>query len=192
MSLQTERPLHRLRATVTNRGLSDLVEMVNRGDMSLDAPYQRGGVWTLDQRVGLIRSLLLGVPIPAIVINDRGSQDWTEGPIEADEPFYVVIDGKQRIQTMVDWFAGHLLVPASWWELEHIEYVTSIDRDLYVCWPELTRIGQRVFTNHATIAVCEGRLASVREEFEVFGLVNGQGTPMTSADMRRAAMLREA
>lgn len=187
MSLQTERPLHRLRATATNRRLSDLVGMVNRGDMSLTAPYQRGDVWTVNQRVGLIRSLLLGVPIPAIVINDRGSQDWIEGPIGEYDPFYVVIDGKQRLQTMVDWFAGRFFVPASWWEPEHAEDIIPTGDGLYVRWQGLSQIGQRVFTNHATIAVCEGRLASVREEAEVFGLVNGQGTPMTSVDMRRAA-----
>lgn len=186
-SLQTEMPLSRIRATATHRQLSELVHMVQRGDMTLNAPYQRGSVWTLGQRVGLIRSILLGIPIPAVVINDRGSVDWAEGSIQLDEPFWAVIDGKQRIETMLAWFSGEFAVPASWFDPEYIAETMPTGDGPYVCFPCLTRIGQRVFSNHATIAVVEGKLTTVREEAEVFCLVNGEGTPMTTVDMCRAA-----
>jgi hypothetical protein len=42
-----------------------------RGCLSLDAPYQRGDVWTVQQRQLFIRSLAWGFPFPSIITNDR-------------------------------------------------------------------------------------------------------------------------
>ena len=46
--------------------------MANNGDrgewMDLNAPYQRGSVWTLDMRRNLIKSLLMGLPVGSIIV----------------------------------------------------------------------------------------------------------------------------
>lgn len=185
----TSQPLQRIRATVTHRSLIELVNLANRGDMTLNAPYQRGSVWTLGQRVGLIRSLMLGIPVPALVINDRGDVGWAEGPLGLDEPFYAVIDGKQRIETMIAWFGGELSVPESWFDPAHIEDSATTRNWPGVTYLNLTLIGQRIFARNANIGVCEGKLPTVGEEAEVFCLVNGEGCPLTSGDVSRAAAI---
>jgi len=57
------------------------------------AEYQRPHVWTIAQRVGLIDSIFNNVDIGRIVIIDR---DYLE-----HGPTYEVLDGKQRLATLV-------------------------------------------------------------------------------------------
>jgi hypothetical protein len=51
MTRQTSRPLERLPISASSMPLFNLVEYVNNGKLDLDPPYQRGDVWTDDQRV---------------------------------------------------------------------------------------------------------------------------------------------
>jgi hypothetical protein len=72
-------------------------ERFTHGDQSLfdlGPEYQRGSVWTLEQRRNLIRSLIMGLPIGSIVLNDRGP-----GAVVVDvfgsPAMFGVIDGNQ-------------------------------------------------------------------------------------------------
>ena len=83
-----------------------LAEMINAGNLDLNPDWQRGSVWTRDQRPKLIDSLDNGYPIPHITL-------WTRPRSK-----YVMVDGKQRTETMIgfiaddfaaandDWFSG--------------------------------------------------------------------------------------
>lgn len=83
-----------------------LSEMISAGNLDLNPDWQRGSVWTRDQRPKLIDSLDNGYPIPHITL-------WTRPRNK-----YVMVDGKQRTETMVgfinddfaasndDWFSG--------------------------------------------------------------------------------------
>jgi hypothetical protein len=127
MTLQTNAPLEHRSLAATNRFADFFVRCVTRGDMILDPSYQRGEVWTDNQRRGLVKSWLLGLPVPAIIINDRTALGWCRAnPTQNDDdflgPMYAVIDGKQRILAAVAWFSGKLLVPASWFPAEHIDH----------------------------------------------------------------------
>jgi uncharacterized protein with ParB-like and HNH nuclease domain len=57
--------------------------------LNLNPSYQRGLVWDLDHKVKLIDSIITGLGIPSVYI--RMNRNYT----------YEVIDGKQRIHTMV-------------------------------------------------------------------------------------------
>lgn len=100
----------------------------------LNAPYQRGSVWSLDQKRNLIKSLLMGLPIGAIIVADIGYQ----GP---ESPDHRVVDGKQRIEAVRDFAAGRLTVPGHWFRPEHCQHRSSPD----VPWDALSEVGRRHF-----------------------------------------------
>lgn len=113
MTLQTPEPLREWRLNATNREAYGLVTtMLDQIDMQ--PPYQRGAVWTTDQRIALIRSWIMGIPVPAIILNNRDNDEWTanEGSIYADghrenfQPCWSVVDGKQRLETVGRRFVG--------------------------------------------------------------------------------------
>lgn len=69
--------------------IDNLFLMHRKGELSFDAPYQRGYVWTSKQKEHLIDSVIKWIPINAAYFNE-----YSEA-----QPFEVV-DGKQRLTTI--------------------------------------------------------------------------------------------
>jgi hypothetical protein len=176
-------PLVHRNMNATARSMKDLVHHIDDGGMLLDPPYQRGDVWTVEQRVNLVRSLLLGVPVAAIVLNRRGSNiAWARNEGDPGEVWYACIDGKQRLTTMHMWWSGHLAIPAVWLE----DRMVADGAGRLVQCHDLSDIGRRYMDNRFIIPVAEAMLGSLAEEAEVYGLINSAGTAQTAEDLKRA------
>lgn len=189
MTLQTTSPIERLHLQPTVRGAREISRMFSDGSGDLSPEYQRGSVWTSAQRVGLIRSFLMGLPVPSLVLSDRMDGPWPERADGFPEGGYIfaVIDGKQRIETLRDWFGGDLAVPSSWFDGDLVERTEQTDDGAYVRFDGLTRTGQRIVSTRFLITVVEAKPASLREEAELYLLLNGAGTAQTEDDMAAAA-----
>jgi hypothetical protein len=184
MTRQTDQPLEHRSLNATNREAIGLAKLVQEGDLLLDTPYQRGDVWTPDQRVALVKSWLLGLPIPAMIINDRMTSAWERG--RELGPAYAMIDGKQRTLTAIAWYNSGFAVPASWFPADQIMSAHETGDGPYVHFSGLTVVGQRRFMRMAQLPVCEARVGTEREEAEIYLLVNGAGTPQADSDLERA------
>lgn len=155
-----------------NSSVSDVLRLdvddkhpLEHDGLDLSPPYQRASVWTEEQRQNLIRSTLEGIPVGVVFINDRG--DYVKR----------IVDGKQRLETYRDWFAGKLEVPMEWFNRhERIVKETHID-DPICTWDSLTEIGRRYFKNTATLATYWTKLKTVAEEEELYLRINYGGTP---------------
>lgn len=187
-TLQTDAPLVHSNMQGTYRQARELTRQVREGEVILDAPYQRGSVWTTDQRRNLVRSWLLGLPIPAVIMNSRQTTAWRDANGQEDYRTSVV-DGKQRIEAALAWFEGDLDVPASWFDPKWVESTHDTVDGPYVAFSELTLAGGRFTSNRSLITVCDAQVASVADEAVVFGLVNGAGTAQTGDTMERAARI---
>lgn len=185
MTLQTSQPLRREGLNASNRRVSDLVRMIRDDMLILDPPYQRGAVWALAQRRGLIESWLRGLPIPAVIINDRHTTKWADTNGGYGE-VYATVDGRQRIETARMWIDGEFTVPASWFPAGHVAEAEGANDGPYVRYPGLTAVGRRIFDGHALLPVAEATLTTVQEEARVYLLINSQGTQQTDEDMARA------
>lgn len=144
----------------------------------LNPPYQRGTVWTLEQRQRLIESFLSGIPIGSVTVNNRWAVNGYQGPVG-----YAVVDGKQRIETVRAFVADEFAVPADWFEDEDI---ADENPDGTILFSQLTKRGQFGVHNW-TIPTQEARLATVEDEARLFILLNSGGTAQTAADLDRAA-----
>jgi hypothetical protein len=191
MTRQTKDVLSRLPMSTSNRQARWLVHQVEVGDLDINPPYQRGDVWTEDQCQALIRSLLSGVPIPTLIINDRDGRWWTD--TNAFDPSassghgsYAVVDGKQRLLCLKAWFDGDLPVPASWISPAQIDQTEDTDDGPYVRFTGLNDLGRRVVGERLLIPIGECSASTLRAEAEIYLLVNGGGTPQSDADMDNA------
>ena len=155
--------IERLRLSATCRPLEIIRYWHDERNLELSPPYQRGDVWGLIRQRNLIRSILLGIPIPSIIINDRFSANWGEA--------IAVIDGKQRMTAILGFFHGKFNVPGEWFDVDGM-----------VTFTELSMPQQRRF-KQIPIPFCEGQLRSIEEEQEVFELVNFGGVPQGESDL---------
>jgi hypothetical protein len=195
MTYQTTEPLPSYRLNASNRSASEVAGESMWPQLDLNPPYQRGSVWNHDQRMALVRSWIMGVAIPAVILNNRDNPEWAaaEGSIYGNGhrddflPTWAVVDGKQRIETARLWFESLLAVPASWFVADRVEHTHATSDGPYVTFHELTRPGQLFTMRDWQLAICEPKLPNLTAEAELYLLVNGGGTPQTEADMANAA-----
>lgn len=163
MKRQSSKPIEAYSLQASARSAREIVRIFTDPDSDLSPDYQRGSVWTEDQRISLVRSWLMGVPVPAI------------------------IDGKQRIETAIAWFGGNLAVPASWFPADAIERTEDTNDGTYVRYTGLSRVEQRHQSRRLQLPTVEAQVSTIEEGAALYLLVNGGGTPQTPESMGNAA-----
>jgi len=125
---------------------------------------QRPFCWTLQQKSELIISVLKGIKLPplSIIIDDLSEANKADGKV------YRVIDGKQRLSTLISFFKGEFPLT-----FEGVDYYFS----------ELDEWGQRAISYlsiHADFAYeysASGDPISDDEKIAWFEMINFAGTP---------------
>ena len=167
----------------TKRRVNELVTWIRDGIMAVDPPYQRGAVWTDQQRTNLIKSMQLGLPLHAVIVSDRGVEESVAG-----RPQFVVVDGRQRLETFTAWWDGKVSAPANWFEANEVD-PTRIAPDGTVTRDGLTDLGRRMAANRWLIGFHEVKGLTVEQEADLYLLVNFGGVAQTDADRQRAAAM---
>lgn len=92
---QAEKFLHTTHRTVTwfRKAFQD-------GNLELTPPFQRQAVWTALQKSYLIDTILSGLPIPELYMQDVGD--------EAGVETHILVDGQQRIRAVLEFTEGGL------------------------------------------------------------------------------------
>src|SRR3990170_6078344 len=85
-------PTHSLDFDYGDKTIQELVLLFKNGQLNLEPGFQRDSVWTLSDRKKLIESLLQNYPIPSVFLYRQN---------ENGKLRYDVIDGKQRIETVL-------------------------------------------------------------------------------------------
>ncbi len=81
--------------TATDWTTETLLRQLDRGNIDLNPRFQRRDAWTRPRKSLFIESIILGLPIPQLVLAERPDQKGT----------FLVIDGKQRLLTLLQFAA---------------------------------------------------------------------------------------
>ena len=79
-----------IRTSVTAESIDTLVNLYQRGRLNLNPPWQRGEVWSPKKKKAVVESIMLGIPLPAIILHKNSATGGHE-----------VIDGQQRLRSIV-------------------------------------------------------------------------------------------
>ncbi len=166
-----------LRRYITNATARSVEFFLDRSPdderFDMDQPYQRGVVWGLKRRRNLIKSLIIGVPIPAVVLNNRFDAGFTHPGYSQDRNWsWAVVDGKQRITTLRAFVADEFTVPGTW-------FADAGRED--VLYSALPKPRQRKFL-HIPLATVVGQFSSLAEEQDLFDLINFSGLAQDETD----------
>jgi hypothetical protein len=83
--------------------LADFLQWREAGRLQITPKFQRRGVWTPKQRSYFIDTMLQSYPAPPLYF--RNVYD-----IEKNSVVHEVVDGQQRIRTILDYFDGHYAI----------------------------------------------------------------------------------
>jgi len=158
-----------------------LVRRLKRGDIVIPnfghgeegielAAFQRGFVWSKPQMDRFIESLLLGYPIPGIML------------VQQTDKRYLVLDGQQRLKTLQAFYAG--VHAGKVFVLDNVadEYKGLTYEQLL---PEQRRTLDNTFIQ-ATIVRTDGSRESLESIYQVFERLNSGGTQLTPHEIRIA------
>ena len=95
MSDESKGILEPIYAETVTWQIKQLAKLAKDGDLDVDPIYQRDLVWNNKDSQKLINSILLGIPLPSIILH------------EINDGEYQIIDGKQRITSILKFIGAH-------------------------------------------------------------------------------------
>lgn len=79
----------------TDWTVSTIVQQIERGNIDMDPKFQRRSAWDVQRKSHLIESLIIGLPIPNLVLAESRDKRGK----------FIVIDGKQRLSSLFDFMS---------------------------------------------------------------------------------------
>jgi hypothetical protein len=153
--------------TLTTYDVTWFLDAYSRGQLDLDPPYQRRGVWTAKDRRFFIDTILNNYPAPPIFLHKTMDENG--------RATYHVVDGKQRLQTIIEFNNGNIRIPD--------DFVTSSLQKKR--WPDLDRDTRNKFWNYVLIVeiLPDVKEAQIRNTFD---RINRNSRKLTPQEMRHA------
>ncbi len=157
--------------------IQELVDHYDNGRLELEPAFQRRSVWRTKQRKELVRSLYENVPIPSIFLHERDKDG---------ETVYDVIDGKQRIESIL-MFLGKRK-PRFPFKAEWTEEGEECWDEVY--WSDLADKERSAINRYPiqTITV-KGSVADIAQ---IFVRINSTGSKLTRQEVRHADYMRSS
>lgn len=146
--------------------IADFIKWNNEKELVLNPSFQRGPVWTTTARTYLIDTILHGYPIPKVLM--RTHIDRTSHRI-----FREVVDGQQRLRTIIDFAAGKfkLGVRSKSYRGANYSALPGELQDKFLAY----KITAEQLIN-----------ASDTDVLEVFARINSYAVPVNAAELRNA------
>lgn len=79
--------------------IETIISQIKNGNIDLNPKFQRRNAWDDVKRSRLIESLIIGIPVPEIVLAEKVHKKVHKKNIKEQKTF-LVIDGKQRLLTI--------------------------------------------------------------------------------------------
>lgn len=124
--------------------------------------YQRELVWSEQDREALLDSVFMGADIGRFVFRVK-NEDEVDSP---DGDFYEIVDGKQRMTALLDYYAGRYSYRGAYYH-------------------ELSARDRRRFKD-ASVSVAEARNLSKKDTLRLFLMLNRGGRPVSDEIIQRA------
>ncbi len=136
--------------SITQQDISWFLDLYERGRLDLNPPYQRRSVWTLKDKRFFVDTILNGYPAPPVFLHKSLS--------DQGHPTFHVVDGKQRIQTILDFHDNKVRIPDDFADV-------SLQKKR---WKDLQRETKEVFWNYVLIVemLPNVDVATIRDTFE--------------------------
>ena len=155
--------------------IGTIFDQIDQGNIELNPKFQRRNAWTDSKRSKLIESIIMGYPIPEIVL----AEDKTK------KRSYIVIDGKQRLLTLAGFIDNGKY---GYWDVPKLSGIT-IDKDVkgmtYDDFKNDTDL-RRNFENAALRCTVIMNYSTDDVLYDIFYRLNAGSTPLSSQELRQS------
>ncbi|WP_207953673.1 DUF262 domain-containing protein [Shewanella decolorationis] len=160
--------------------IGELANLYRDGEIKINPAFQRFYRWTDTQKVRLIESILLGIPLPSIFVAQREDGVWD------------LVDGLQRVSTILSFMhvlkneTEQLVDPLV---LSKTEYLPSLEN---VSWDgpnELDENIKRAFKREKLEIKIIKKESDANTKFELFQRLNTGGSNLSDQEVRNCLLV---
>lgn len=153
--------------SLSNQDISWFLDLADKKQLNLDPPYQRRSVWSPKDKRFFIDTILNGYPAPPVFLHKTLD--------EAGRATYHVVDGKQRLQTILDFHSNKISIPDDFANV-------NLQRKR---WKDLDRDAKESFWNYILIVEM---LPEVTDAFvkNIFERINRNSRKLMPQELRHA------
>lgn len=155
--------------------VATILNQIEQGNIDLNPSFQRRNAWTDDKRSKLIESIMIGFPIPEIVLAENKNKRNS----------FIVIDGKQRLLTIAGFKNPDIY---RYWAKKMPK-----TQGLYSSYNQMTYSDissdadmLRTFENSALRCTVVSNYPSDESLYDIFYRLNSGSTPLSSQELRQA------
>lgn len=170
---QREENSKKINTTEYKMSIGEIVNLYKDKEIIIDPDFQRLFRWNLRQKSRLIESILIGIPLPSIFIQQRNDGVWD------------VIDGLQRLSTILE-FVGVLQINGKQQEkttLEKTNLLPALEGKTY---GNFNKDIQLIFKRFALSLVILKNESDEEAKYELFDRLNSGGSVATAQEIRQA------
>ena len=157
-----------IRVSTKTFSLRNIIDLIDEGSLDLAPDFQRLHVWKPVQKVHLIESVLLQIPLPAFYFAE-----------DADGVMQVV-DGVQRLSTINDFVTGDPKQGGSF-PLNGLEYLSDVKGKRF---DDLPAVWKRRIHNTQIVAHVIEPSTPAAVMYDIFRRINTGGTPLRAQEIR--------
>ena len=153
--------------------IETIFNQINIGNIDLNPKFQRRNAWNDDKRSKLIESIIMGYPIPEIVLAEHPNKKRS----------FIVIDGKQRLLTIAGFIANDLY---KYWDrpvLKGLKVLKELNKSKYI---DLDEKSKREFDNSSLRCTVITNYKDVQILYDIFYRLNSGSESLSTQELRQA------
>lgn len=150
-----------------------IVQQIDEGNVDLNPDFQRRNVWDNQKRSRLIESLMIGYPVPEIVLAE----------VIGEKKKYVVIDGKQRLLAI---YGFSKINPDIWDGLPKLKNQTILGHNNGLTLDDFTVEEKRRFLNADVRCTLLSGYKNYATLYDIFYRLNTGSSPLTMQELRNS------
>ena len=152
---------------LTQQDISWFIDLQEKGQLDLDPPYQRRSVWSPRDKRFFVDTILNDYPAPPIFLHKTID--------EKGRTTYHVVDGKQRLQTILEFTDNKVPIPENFSDI-------NLQKKR---WQDLERVTRERFWNYILVVemLADDSDASIKN---IFDRINRNSRKLVPQEMRHA------
>ncbi|RGJ03057.1 DUF262 domain-containing protein [Bacteroides sp. D20] len=153
--------------------IETIFNQINIGNIDLNPKFQRRNAWNDDKRSKLIESIIMGYPVPEIVLAENPNKKRS----------FIVIDGKQRLLTLAGFIDNEKY---KYWDrpvLKGLKVLKELNRTKYI---DLDDKSKREFDNSSLRCTVITNFKDIQILYDIFYRLNSGSESLSTQELRQA------
>jgi len=164
--------------------IQEIYRRYRENQIIVNRRYQRKLVWTENEKVCLIDSILKGYPIPLIL--------FAESTDDSGKQYYEILDGMQRLNAIMGFLENEFSLDGKYFDINQLARAKQAEKEkMFTAYHGLDILEPKICANFLDyqLAVTSYKATDPKTVFEIFGRINSSGRQLSSQEQRQAGVL---